>query len=153
MSEIEKKIADLGFTLPEMSKPANAYIPAIVTGDLVYTSGCIPSVDGQTAYSGHVGAEVSPEDGYKAAQICALNCLAAAKLAIGDLDRIDRVIKLLGFVSSAPGFTAQSQVVNGASELLIKIFGENGEHARSSIGVIELPGNVPVEVEMILRLK
>ena len=157
MSEIDKKLSELGIELPEPRKPLAAYVPTVITGKLLYTSGNTPGstvdADGSPAKEGHLGAELTVEDGYRAARICAINCLAAVKQALGDLDRVDRVVKLLGFVSSAPGFNDQPLVMNGASELLVQVFGENGEHARSAIGVNELPGNASVEVEMILALK
>ena len=153
MSAIEKRLEEIGVALPAVRKPAAAFVPAVLDGDRVYTSGNTPVVDGKLAYTGQVGADCSPEDAYEAAKICAINCLAAAKEAIGDLDKVERIVKLLGFVSSAPGFFGQPQVMNGASEFLIQVFGEKGEHARSAIGVNALPGNASVEVEMIIKLK
>ena len=153
MSLIEKKLEELGLKLPNIAKPVAAYVPGVQSGDLVFTSGQVPFVDGKIAYEGHVGGECSQEDAYEAAKICALNCLAIVKDIAGDLDKVDQVVKVLGFVSSAAGFHSQPAVVNGASELLVQVFGEKGAHARSAVGVSELPLNVPVEVEMIVRLK
>ena len=153
MSTIEKKLEEMGLKVPSITKPLAAYVPGVKDGNLVYTSGQVPFVEGKAAYVGHVGAECTLEEGYEAAKICALNCLAVVKDLAGDLDNVDQIVKLTGFVSSAPGFTSQPAVVNGASELLAKAFGEKGAHARSAVGVAELPLGVPVEVEMIVRLK
>ncbi len=150
---IELKLQELGLTLPEPAKPVAAYVPAVQVSGTVYTSGQIPLVKGEVKYKGKLGQEFNVEEGYEAAKICALNCLAAAKGVIGNLDRIEKVIKVVGFVNSAPGFTDQPKVVNGASELLGKVFGPAGEHARSAVGVAELPLGVAVEVEMIFQIK
>ena len=150
---IELKLQELGLTLPEPAKPVAAYVPAVQVSGTVYTSGQIPLVKGEVKYKGKLGQEFTVEEGYEAAKICALNCLAAAKGVIGNLDRIEKVIKVVGFVNSAPGFTDQPKVVNGASELLGKVFGPAGEHARSAVGVAELPLGVAVEVEMIFQIK
>ncbi len=150
---IEEKIKELGYTLPEPPKPLAAYVPAVTAGDLVYTAGQLPMVWGELKYTGKLGKDISEEDGKKAAEICALNCLSAVKGAIGELNRIEQVIKLTVFVNSAEGFTNQPAVANGASELMEKIFGKNGSHARSAVGVNELPKNAPVEIEMIVKLK
>jgi enamine deaminase RidA (YjgF/YER057c/UK114 family) len=150
---IEDKIKELGFTLPEPPKPLAAYVPAIIAGDLVFTAGQLPIAGGELIYTGKLGKEVSEQDGKKAAELCALNCLSAAKGVIGELNRIEQVIKLTVFVNSAEGFTNQPVVANGASELMEKIFGKNGSHARSAVGVNELPKNAPVEIEMIEKLK
>lgn len=150
---IEEKIKQLGFELPEVAKPLAAYIPAKKIGNLVMTSGQVPVVKGEIKYTGRVGSDLSEEDGQKAAQICALNCLAAIKSVIGSLDNIEEIVKLTVFVSSSDGFTAQPKVANGASEMLGKIFGENGLHVRSAVGVNQLPLNASVEIEMIVRIK
>jgi enamine deaminase RidA (YjgF/YER057c/UK114 family) len=150
---IEEKIKELGFTLPEPPKPLAAYVPAVIAGDLVFTAGQLPIVYGELKYTGKLGKEVSEEDAKKAAEICALNCLSAIKGVIGELNRIEQVIKLTVFVNSAEGFTNQPVAANGASELIEKIFGKNGSHARSAVGVNELPKNAPVEIEMIVKLK
>ncbi len=150
---IEEKIKELGYKLPEPPKPLAAYVPAILAGDLVFTAGQIPIVEGNLKYSGKVGKEISEADGRNASEICALNCLSAIKGVIGELDRIEQVIKLTVFVNSADGFTNQPAVANGASELMEKIFGKKGSHARSAVGVNELPKNAAVEIEMIVKLK
>jgi enamine deaminase RidA (YjgF/YER057c/UK114 family) len=149
---IEEKIKELGFELPEVAKPLAAYIPAKQVGNLVMTSGQVPFVKGVINFIGKVGKELSEEEGQKAAQICALNCLAAIKGVIGNLDKIVEVVKLTVFVASAEEFTAQPKVANGASELIGKIFGEAGKHVRSAVGVTALPLNASVEIEMIVRV-
>ena len=131
---VEQRLAELGLTLPAVTKPLASYVPAVVTGDLVYTAGQLPLVDGALPATGKVGAEVSPDDAAGYARICALNALAAAASVIGSLDRVTRVVKVVGFVASAPGFTAHAGVMNGASDLLGEVFGEAGQHARSSVG-------------------
>lgn len=148
----EQKIAELGLELPEVVKPLAAYVPTVRTGNLVYTSGQVPVVKGEVQFTGKVGAEVSVEDGQAAARTCALNALAALKAEVGDLSKIKRIVKAVVFVASAPDFTGQPQVANGASELLGEIFGEAGKHARSAVGVAALPLNVPVEVELIAEV-
>jgi enamine deaminase RidA (YjgF/YER057c/UK114 family) len=150
---IKKKLAELGLTLPVAAAPVAAYVPAVKTGNLVFTAGQLPIVDGKVVITGKVGAEVTPEQAKDMAQICALNALAAISL-VADIDQIERIIRVGGFVNGVPGFVAIPQVVNGASELLIKLFGEvNGKHARTAIGVAELPLNAPVEIEMVVQLK
>lgn len=151
---VEEKIKEMGLSLPAAPKPVAAYVPAVATGDgYVYTAGQIPFVGGELVFKGKVGRELDEAQGYAAAQICALNCLSVIKAAIGSLDRIERVVKVTGFVASAPGFNAQPKVVNGASELLGKLFGAAGEHARSAVGVSELPLDAACEVEMIVKIK
>ena len=150
---IKEKLRDLGLTLPVAAAPVAAYVPAVKTGNLVFTAGQLPIVDGKVLITGKVGAEVTPEQAKDMAQICALNALAAISLVV-DIDQIERIIRVGGFVNGVPGFVAIPQVVNGASELLIKLFGEvNGKHARTAIGVAELPLNAPVEIEMVVQLK
>jgi enamine deaminase RidA (YjgF/YER057c/UK114 family) len=149
----EAKIKELGLSVPEIAKPVAAYVPAVRVGDYVYTSGQIPFVQGVLKYSGKVGKDLPLEAGYEAAKICALNCLAAIKGVAGSLDNIEQVVKVVGFVNSADGFTDQPKVINGASELIGSIFGKAGEHARSAVGVGELPINAAVEVEIIVKLK
>ena len=149
----EDKLKELGLTVPDVAKPVAAYVPAVRSGDYVYTSGQIPLVKGEVKYKGKLGQELSIEDGYEAAKICALNCLAAVKSVAGSLDNIDKVIKVVGFVNSTDSFTDQPKVVNGASELIGNVFGSAGEHARSAVGVAQLPLGVAVEVEMIVKLK
>lgn len=146
------RLAELGIPLPEVVKPVAAYVPAVRTGSLVFTAGQIPMVAGSPAGLGKVGAEVSAEEAQQHARICALNALAAVDSLVG-LDSIVRVVKVVGFVASAEGFTGQPGVVNGASELLGQVFGEAGQHARSAVGVAELPLGVPVEVELVVEVE
>ena len=150
---IEEKIKELGFEVPEAPKPLAAYVPALIVSDFVFTAGQIPSIKGELKFKGKVGKDIPEEAGRKAAEICALNCLGAVKGVIGDLDKIEQIVKLTAFVNSADGFTAQPKVANGASELIGKIFGEKGRHARSAVGVNELPIDAAVEIEMIVKLK
>lgn len=149
---IEEKIKHLGYTMPEPAKPLAAYVPAILTDKYVYTAGQLPMVNGELKYAGKVGKEVTEEDARMAAEICVLNCLAAVKGLIGSINDIQKIVKLTVFVNSAAGFTGQPKVANGASEFLVNIFGEAGKHARSAVGVSELPLNAPVEIEMIVRV-
>ena len=151
MSVIAARLAELGLELPAVAKPVAAYVPAVVTGNLVFTAGQLPFVDGTLPATGKVGADVTPEDAATLARLCALNALAAASEAIGSLDRVTRVVKAVVFVNSAPGFTGQPGVANGGSELLAEVFGEAGRHARSAVGVSELPLDSPVELELILE--
>lgn len=152
MSQIEQKIIELGFSLPETAKPLAAYIPAVQSGNLVFTSGQLPMVEGALAETGKVGGSVSPERAKELATVCALNALAAVKTVIGDLDKIKRIVKVVGFVSSVPEFSAQPAVVNGASEFLGAVFGDKGIHARSAVGVAVLPLDAPVEIELIVEV-
>ena len=150
---IKEKISSLGLSLPTAAAPVAAYVPAVKSGNLVFTAGQLPVVDGKLLKEGKVGRDVTAEDAKELTQICALNALAAISL-VADLDQIERVIRVGGFVNCAPGFTAIPGVINGASEFLIKIFGDvNGKHARTAVGVAELPLNAPVEVEVIVQLK
>ena len=150
---IKDKLAELGLTLPEAALPVAAYVPAVRTGNLVFTAGQLPLVDGKIPFIGKVGSDVTPEQAKDMAQVCALNALAAISL-VADIDQIERIVRVGGFVNGIPGFVAIPAVINGASELLIKLFGEvNGKHARTAIGVAELPLNAPVEVEMVVQLK
>lgn len=146
-----KRLAELGITLPSVAKPLAAYVPAVQTGNLVYTSGQLPLTEGKLTHAGKVGAEVTPEDAKAAARTCALNALAAIDALVG-IDRVTRVVKVVGFVASAPGFNGQPGVVNGASEFLGEVFGDAGIHARSAVGVAELPLDAPVEVELIVEI-
>jgi len=150
--DLEARLRELGFELPDVPQPVVEYVPAKRVADLVYVSGQGPIRDGKPIYVGRVGAEVSPEDAYKAAQICALNCLAAVKSLVGSLDAVAEIVQVRGFVNSAPDFHGQPQVINGASELLVKLFGERGRHARAALGTSNLPGNIPVEIEMMVRV-
>jgi enamine deaminase RidA (YjgF/YER057c/UK114 family) len=150
---IKEKLAALGLTLPSAAAPVAAYVPAVKTGKLIFTAGQLPVLDGKLVKEGKVGSDVSAEDAKELAQICALNAIAAISL-VADLDQVERVVRVGGFVNCAPGFTAISGVVNGASEFLLKIFGDmNGKHARTAVGVAELPLNAPVEIELIVQLK
>ncbi|MEF3118600.1 RidA family protein [Streptomyces chrestomyceticus] len=148
MSAVEDRLAELGLKLPQVVPPLAAYQPAVRSGAYVHTSGQLPMVDGALPATGKVGAEVSPEQAKELAATCALNALAAVKSVVGDLDKIVRVVKVVGFVASAPDFTGQPGVVNGASELLGEVLGDKGVHARSAVGVAVLPIDAPVEVEM-----
>jgi enamine deaminase RidA (YjgF/YER057c/UK114 family) len=148
---IDQKLAELGLELPNVATPAGAYVPAVITGNLVFTAGQIPLVDGVLMATGKVGNEISPEFAKEIAQRCALNALAAIKSVLGDLSRVKRVVKVVGFVASTPEFTGQPGVLNGASELLGKVFGDAGLHARSAVGVASLPLDAPVEVELIVE--
>jgi len=155
MSTPTQRLAGLGLTLPAVPVPQAAYVPAVVSGGLVYTSGQLPTVDGKLLATGKLGDAVTTEEGASLARVCALNALAAAASVAGPdgLDAIARIVKVVGFVASAPGFHAQPQVVNGASELLLDVFGEAGRHARSAVGMAELPLDTPVEVELIAELR
>lgn len=149
---VEAKLAELGLTLPDVVPPLASYQPAVQSGVYVYTSGQLPMVDGKLAVTGKVGAEVTPDEAKELAKTCALNALAAVKSAAGDLDRIARVVKVVGFVASAADFTGQPGVVNGASELLGAVLGDKGVHARSAVGVAVLPLDAPVEIEVQVEL-
>ena len=150
---IKEKISSLGLSLPTAAAPVAAYVPAIKSGNLVFTAGQLPVVDGKLIKEGKVGSDATAEEAKELAQLCALNALAAISL-VADLDQIERVVRVGGFVNCAPGFTAIPGVINGASEFLIKVFGDvNGKHARTAVGVAELPLNAPVEVEVIVQLK
>ena len=146
------RLAELGLTLPAVAAPVAAYVPAVGVGDAIYTSGQLPLLDGELVSRGIVGADVNEADATAAARICALNAIAAAAEVAGGIDAITQVVKVVGFVASAPGFTAQPAVVNGASIVIGEIFGDAGVHARSAVGVAALPLNAPVEVEMIVSL-
>lgn len=148
---INQRLSELGIVLPEVAKPAGAYVPAVVSGNLVFTAGQIPLVEGKLVATGKVGKEITQEQAKDIARICALNAVAAVKGAIGDLDRVKKIVKVVGFVASAPEFTQQPFVINGASELLQQIFGEDGIHARSAVGVAVLPLDAPVEVELVVE--
>jgi enamine deaminase RidA (YjgF/YER057c/UK114 family) len=152
MGAVEDRLAELGLTVPDVAKPVASYVPALRTGSLVYTSGQLPMRSGELMKVGKVGDTVSPEDAAECAQQCALNAIAAVKAEVGDLDAVKRVVKVVCFVASDPGFTAQPQVANGASDLLGKAFGDAGVHARSAVGVGVLPLDAPVEVELIVEV-
>jgi enamine deaminase RidA (YjgF/YER057c/UK114 family) len=146
------RLGELGIALPQVMAPLASYVPAVRTGNLVFTSGQVPVEDGKLARSGKVGVDISPEEGKALARICVLNALAAVDSLVG-IDAVTRVVKVVGFVASAPGFNGQPSVVNGASELLAEVFGDNGSHARSAVGVAELPLGAPVEVELIVEVR
>jgi enamine deaminase RidA (YjgF/YER057c/UK114 family) len=145
------RLEELGIQLPQVAKPLAAYAPAVRTGNLVYTAGQLPLQQGKLALAGKVGLTVSPEQGHALARICALNALAAVD-ALEGIDAVQQVVKVVGFVASAPGFNGQPGVVNGASQLLREVFGDSGIHARSAVGVSELPLDAPVEIELIVEV-
>lgn len=149
----EAKLVSMGMKLPPVPKPVAAYVPAIQADKYIYTSGQLPMVEGKLAYKGKLGSELTEDQGYAAAKVCAVNCLSAIRDIAGSLDNIERIVKVTGFVNSAPGFSNQPGVMNGASELLSEIFGEAGNHARSAVGVSELPLGAAVEVELIVKIK
>jgi enamine deaminase RidA (YjgF/YER057c/UK114 family) len=151
MATPSKRLAELGIELPAVPAPAGAYVPARRAGSLVFTAGQVPIVDGKLAAVGKVGAEVDADEAYRMARVCALNALAAVDALVG-IDAVAGVVKVVGFVASAPGFTGQPKVINGASDLLVEVFGDAGRHARSAVGVAELPLGVPVEVELVVEL-
>lgn len=146
-SKIEERIKELGYVLPECPTPKHAYVPAQRSGNIVFASGQVAVVDDKFLYVGKVGAEVSEEEAYKAAEVAALRCISELK-TVADLDKI-KILKVVGFVNAVPEFTRQPQVIDGASKLFVNVFGENGKHARSAIGMGSLPGNLPVEVEVV----
>ncbi|WP_028307465.1 RidA family protein [Desulfitibacter alkalitolerans] len=150
---LEEKIKSLGLTIPEPPEPVAAYVPAVKAGSMIYTSGQIPIVDGILKYKGKIGLNLTEEEGYQAAKVCCINCLSVIKGEVDSLDEIEKIVKVTGYVNSAPGFTGQSKVINGVSDLLGEIFAESGEHARAAIGVCELPIDAAVEVEMLVKLK
>ena len=150
---IKEKIESLGLTLPVAALPVAAYVPAVRTGNLVFVAGQLPLVGGKIVKEGKVGKEVTPEEAKEMAQVCALNALAAITL-VADIDQIERIVRVGGFINGIPGFFAIPPIINGASELFIKLFGEvNGKHARTAIGVAELPLNAPVEIEVVVQIK
>jgi enamine deaminase RidA (YjgF/YER057c/UK114 family) len=148
----EERLQQLGVSLPTPALPVAAYVPTVRTGDLVYVSGQVPTADGKPTHLGHLGGDVDLEDGRAAARTCAINLIAALKAELGELSRVRRVVKVTGFVASAPGFTDHPKVINAASELLGEAFGEAGRHARAAVGVAALPLGVPVEVEAIVEV-
>jgi len=151
MTDVRAKLAELGLTLPVAAKPVAAYVPAIRTGNLVFTAGQLPLVNGEMAGTGKVGGEVTVEEAKKLAEICALNCLAAVE-TVADVNEIIKVVRVVGYVNGIAGFTTQPAVVNGASELYLNIWGEAGKHARSAVGIAELPLNAPVEIELTVEI-
>lgn len=151
MPTIDERLTELGITVPTLAKPAGVYVPYVVTGNLVFTAGQLPFVDGVLPATGKVGDAVDASDAQQHARTAALNALAAVQEAIGSLDRVTRIVKLVGFVASTPDFTGQPGVINGASEVLGEIFGDLGKHARSAVGVAVLPLDSPVEVELVVE--
>lgn len=152
MATPEERLAELGMSVPEVAKPVAAYVPAVRTGNYVYTSGQLPMREGTLISTGKVGGEITPEQAVECAQQCALNGLAAVKSLVGDLSNVVRVVKVVAFVASTPDFTGQPSVANGASELIGKVFGDAGQHARSAVGVSVLPLDAPVEVELVVEV-
>ncbi|MGC8874885.1 MAG: bifunctional 4-hydroxy-2-oxoglutarate aldolase/2-dehydro-3-deoxy-phosphogluconate aldolase, partial [Chloroflexia bacterium] len=151
--DTEKKLQELGLTLPSLPRPVGAYLLARQSGDLLFLSGTTCYIDGRPMRTGRVGEELSLQEGYEAARQTALNLISVLKATLGELDRVARIVKLNGYVNSAPGFDRQPEVINGASELLEQLFGERGRHARTSIGVSDLPGHIPVEIELIVEIR
>jgi enamine deaminase RidA (YjgF/YER057c/UK114 family) len=151
--EIEKKIKSLGLELPEAPKPVASYIPAVHSENFVFTSGQLPIIKGELKARGKIGRDLTVEEGYECAKVAALNCLAVIKSVVGELDRVRRIVRVTGFINSAPGFEDQSKVMNGASDVLVEIFGDEGRHSRLAIGASELPLGSPVEVEMIVEIQ
>jgi enamine deaminase RidA (YjgF/YER057c/UK114 family) len=150
----EARITELGITLPQPPKPLGNYVPGVRVGNLLFLSGHGPiRVEGRPAPRGKVGRDLSTEDGYKAAREVGINLLGSARALLGSLDKVKRVVKVLGMVNSAEGFGDQPQVINGFSDLMVEVFGENGRHARSAVGMAELPTGIPVEIEMILEVE
>ena len=152
MEDYEVKLGEIGLSIPQVPPAAGAYVPAVRSGNLVFCSGQGPYKDGSFSYVGQVGNDVSLEEAYDAARIAALNCLAEIRSVTGSLNSISRILQIRGFVNSAPDFHDQPKVVNGASELMLAIFGEAGKHARCALGTSNLPGNIPVEIEMVVEL-
>ncbi|SEG75274.1 Enamine deaminase RidA, house cleaning of reactive enamine intermediates, YjgF/YER057c/UK114 family [Nonomuraea solani] len=148
----EQRIEELGFTLPQPVAPLAAYVPTVRTGDLVYTSGQVPMLEGKLHQTGKLGVDLGTDEGKAQARICVLNALAALKAELGELSRVRRIVKVVVFVASAPDFIEQPQVANGASDLLAEVFGDQGKHARSAVGVAALPLDAPVEVELIAEV-
>ncbi|MBP3729804.1 MAG: RidA family protein, partial [Lachnospiraceae bacterium] len=148
----EERIQQLGYTLPENIRPQGAYNPGVICGNVLYTAGQTPRKDGVMQYSGKVGTDLTLEEAQEAARICALNCLGIIRAVAGSLERVKQIVKVTGFVASGEGFTGQTQAVDGASQFLKEIFGEKAVAARSAVGVFALPGNAPIEVEMIVEL-
>lgn len=149
----EEKLDQMGLEIPEVPEPVASYVPGVRTGNLLLTSGQIPVADGNLKYEGKVGEDLTEDEGYEAARLCCLNCLGVLKDQLGDLSKVKRVVKLNGFVNSSADFTGQSQVVNGASDLLAEVFGEPGAHARAAVGMVNLPLGAAVEVELIVEVE
>lgn len=153
MSKIEDKLKEMNIEIPEMPKPAGSYVPAVICDKMVFVSGQLPTIKGELKYTGKVGQDLTLEEAAEGAKLCALNALGVLKTYLGDLDKIAQIVRIGGFVNSADGFTMQPKVINGASDFLGEVFGEQGRHARAAVGVNELPLNAAVEVEMLVYLK
>lgn len=153
MAGAEARLKELGIELPPVPAPVAAYVPTVRTGNLVFVSGQVARQGDKFLYQGRVGAEVTVEQGYECARLCALNALAALRAEVGSLDRVRRIVKVTGWVNCHPDFTQQPQVINGASELLLEVFGDNGRHARAAVGASGLPGGTPVEVELVAEVE
>jgi enamine deaminase RidA (YjgF/YER057c/UK114 family) len=149
----EEKLKGMGLVIPPSPEPIASYVPAVKIGNIIYTSGQIPIVNGKLKYKGKVGINLTEEEAYEATKICCLNCLSVIKGEIYSLDNIEKIIKITGYINSAPGFTGQSKVLNGASDLLGEVFENVGEHVRVAVGVCELPANAAVELEMMVKIK
>lgn len=150
---ISDKLKEIGLQLPEPFGSMGSYVPAVIAGDLLFVAGHPPAENGKIIYRGKVGQDLSVEEGQHAAELCMINCLSAARAALGDLDRIERAVKVTGYVNSLPDFEKQPDVINGASDLLVKILAEKGKHARAAVGAISLPANIAVEVEVIFEIR
>lgn len=150
---IEKKLAEIGLELPQAPTPLGSYVPVQISGNLIFTSGQTAAINGERKFLGKVGQEISLEEGILSARDACLNCLASLKKELGSLDAVEKIIKVVGYVNSATGFNQQPQVINGASDLLVELWGERGRHARSAVGVAELPANSSVELEIIVEIK
>jgi len=149
----ENRLKELGYSLPEPPKPIASYVPSVRVGKLLFVSGVLPLVNDRPLYTGKLGREVTLEQGYEAAKVAALNALSIIKSSLGSLEKVRRVVRLVGYVASVEGFNEQPKVVNGASDLLIQVFGDKGKHSRVAVGVMELPRGAPVEIEMIVQTK
>jgi enamine deaminase RidA (YjgF/YER057c/UK114 family) len=150
---VEERLSQLGVTIPEVAAPLASYVPAVRTGNLVYTSGQLPTAEGRLQFEGLAGRDVSLDDAVRAARLACINALAAVKSITGDLEKVVRVVRVTGYVASEDGFTSQPQVVNGASDFLLDVFGERGKHARTAVGVAMLPRNSPVEIELLVEVE
>ena len=148
----EERLEELGIEIPQVQAPLGAYVPSVISGHLIYISGQLPLVEGELSIKGKVGSEVSIEQGMEAARRASVNALAVLKSELGDFDRVERIVKVTGFIASAPGFNRQADVLNGASELFFQVFGQQGRHARVAVGVSELPLDSPVEIEVIAQI-
>ena len=151
--DVNERIKEYGIEIPVIPKPKYSYVPGVITGSLIYVSGQTPTKDGVLVYKGKLGDDITEEDGYKAARLACVNCIAELKLVLGDLNRVKRIVNLSGYVASSEGFVHQPAVVNGASDLIVEIWGEDGKHSRKAIGVFELPDGAPVEIELIAEIR